>query len=194
MDNLEILKDFILRKQELLKLIKPITLILLLDETKKELIEAKKEYNSFLVSKSLIMPVGEDIYQQNTIDLAKDHYESNIEDVKKMIKIFSDNIQSLNIKLNYNSDHPVKEEKLSYERRVEIEKLFDLISTKNSTFKGKCFEILKNLIIGEIIRLSKSTVLEDKDLYRELIFNFEANSEKWRQSWINQELPSEDFF
>ena len=192
MNNIELIKEFILRKQDLLILIKPISLILLLNETKIELIDITKDYNGFRLSVNNIIPVGEDTYQNNAIDLAKSFYELNIEKAKKDMELLNSIINQLKSKLNFNNDYPIYAEKLAYERRREIEWIFDLILMKNEIFQMKCFEVFNNLIFGELIRINKTNGATS--LYSNLISDFEAKSEKWKQSWINEELPNEDLF
>lgn len=144
MNNLNLLKEFMLREQELLILVKPIALILLYNETKKELVSANRDYNSYLVSKNSINPVGEDIYQNNAINLAKSFYDSNIEDTQEHIESLKSIIEILQSKLSFNNNQFIHIEKLAYERRREIEWLFDTISTKNKVFQISSFQILKN--------------------------------------------------
>ena len=100
MDNLDLIKQFLLRKQYLLSLIKPIVLILLLNETKKELDIAIYKRNYFRLKKNALIPDG-DNYERKLAAFFKDHYESNIEETQKIINELKLLVDKLNVCLNF---------------------------------------------------------------------------------------------
>lgn len=190
MNNIELLRQFILRKQDLLALIKPTCLILLLDECKTELIVAKKDYQDFSFFENNSIVFGEDIYQQNALDLTEEFYKSNIDDTEKKMDLLSSIIEILKSKLNFHNDYPISIEKTIYYKRIEIDWIFDLILTKRVDFQIDIFDILKNLIFGELIRINK----RNDSIYFDLISEFNLRAEEWQQTWINIEIPKEEFF
>jgi hypothetical protein len=203
MNNLNVLKEFLLRNHQLLSFVRPTILIYLLEETKKELIINNQSRHDFVLSKNVLKKKGDDTYQQNAIDFANTLYEWNTEETEKKELLLTSLIEKLNRRIGFNNNLPIVELKLSKDIRKEIEWLFDIISEKDNYFKKKCFDVLKNLIFGELIRINNqvkfqephnSAIQNTNKKYLELIFDFENNYKEWMIEWIDKELPNEDFF
>jgi len=162
MDNLNLIKGFLLRRQELLSLIRPFCLIQLLDEIKADVLEMRTQKTTLSASKNNLDSARIDVGAQNLAGLAKDFYQSRLEETKERMDLLESQALSLKRKLNFNTDFPIYTEKSTFFRTAEIEWIFDLIDDRSNLFKGKLFESLKCLIFGELIKINRQLISADR--------------------------------